>query len=114
MWRGGLRCLIPVAITTASFGFAFVLDRPSTSEAETLAQVGAALLIAYSVTMSWSIGAAGERGAQFESWIGFSTGLAVLGLLSEEGIDPEYAGDAAPCRTQRKGLNSANHIFRAA
>lgn len=49
----------------------------------TIAQVGATLLVAYAVEMSWFIKASRTRGTDRENWVGFVTGI---GISSAVGI----------------------------
>lgn len=80
MWRGFLNCLFLATFMSAAFGVGFVFDRPPTVEADTVAQLGAAFLIAYGVEMSWVVRATNERGGSYETWLGLVTGLALCGL----------------------------------
>ncbi|MFT3862719.1 MAG: hypothetical protein QM729_00475 [Solirubrobacterales bacterium] len=54
---------------------------PSPELAGDLAQIGATLLVAYGVEVSWLVKASRARGADRENWIGFVAALAFCGLL---------------------------------
>jgi hypothetical protein len=48
---------------------------------DSLAQVGATLLVAYAVQMSWVLENSRKRGADRENWVGFATGVGVCALF---------------------------------
>jgi hypothetical protein len=80
MWRGGLQCLFLVTFMAVGFGVAFVIDRPSTNEANTVATVGAAFLVAYGVETTWVTRETNQRSGPYQTWLGLITGLALCGL----------------------------------
>ena len=48
-----------------------------------IAQIGATLLVAYAIEMSWVVKESPTRGSRREGWVGFVTGI---GLCSAAGI----------------------------
>jgi hypothetical protein len=80
MWRGGLQCLATIFVITIRIGVSFVIGRPSLGDADTVAQLGAAFLIAYGVETSWVIRETDERSGSYQTWLGLMTGLALCGL----------------------------------
>ena len=105
MWRGGLLAILAVSV---SFGALLLISNrvdPSPSFGALLAQIGAALLIAYCVQMSWVVRVTVARNAFYERWIGFVTGLGVLGLsgiaaavvLADRDAADSVARDALLC-----------------
>jgi hypothetical protein len=80
LWRGGLKCLALILFMTAWLAWPFILDRPSTTEADSVAQIGAAFLIAYGVETTWVIRETNERSGSYQSWLGLITGFALCGL----------------------------------
>jgi hypothetical protein len=80
MWRGGIQCLLLVTFMAVGFGVAFVSDRPMTTEADTVAQIGAAFLVAYGVETTWVTRETNQRNGPYQTWLGLITGLALCGL----------------------------------
>jgi uncharacterized membrane protein len=78
--RGCLKSLALIVLVAACLSFMFLSKRPSTREANTIAQIGAAFLIAYGVETSWVIRETNERSGFYQSWLGLITGFAVCGL----------------------------------
>jgi hypothetical protein len=63
--------------------------RPSADLLQTMAQIGATLLIAYAVEMSWLLKTSQKRGPNRENWIGFVVGLggcALIGIVISLGL----------------------------
>lgn len=56
------------------------LSDPALSD---IAQIGATLLVAYAIEMSWVVKESRTRGSEREGWVGFVTGI---GLCSAAGI----------------------------
>lgn len=71
-----------VAAVMAVTGHRYTSD-PSADLCSSLAQIGATLLIAYAVQMSWVLENSRKRGATRENWVGFTCGI---GLCSVVGI----------------------------
>jgi hypothetical protein len=46
-----------------------------------LAQIGATLLVAYAVQMSWVLQVSHKRGPQRENWVGVTTGIGLSALV---------------------------------
>jgi hypothetical protein len=80
MWRGGFKAVALILFVTLALGISFVLHRPATSEADTVAQIGAAFLIAYGVETTWVVRETNLRSSSYQTWLGLITGLAVCGL----------------------------------
>ena len=88
-----LRSLSPVSkglVEAVSITFALSLltfaglhglfpDPAGTSAA--LAQIGATLLVAYAVQMSWVLQASRKRGSQRENWVGATSGIGLCALV---------------------------------
>ncbi len=49
--------------------------------AAALAQIGATLLVAYAVQMSWALQASRKRGSQRENWVGVTTGVGACAMV---------------------------------
>ncbi len=65
------------------FGLYHLFPEPAHT-ASALAQIGATLLVAYAVQMSWALQASRKRGSQRENWVGVTTGVgfcALVGIL---------------------------------
>jgi hypothetical protein len=75
-------CLVTgVSLMTAA-GLGFVAPRPSDSLLRSLAEIGAALLIAYAIEISWLVRASRARPlAEREARLGVFVGLGAAGLL---------------------------------
>jgi hypothetical protein len=56
-------------------------DDPSADLLRNIAQIGATLLVAYGVEISWFLKESRRRGADRENWVGVSCGLGTCGLL---------------------------------
>jgi hypothetical protein len=80
VWRGGLKSLGPIIVVAAGLSFMFISARVSTDESGTVAQIGAAFLIAYGVETTWVIRETNERSGFYQAWLGLITGFAVCGL----------------------------------
>jgi hypothetical protein len=81
IWQGAVKCGLLVLGVALCLAPGFLSLRPPFAEADTLAQVGAAFMIAYGVEMSWVVRATSERSRRYEDWIGFTSCLAFCGLL---------------------------------
>jgi amino acid transporter len=46
-----------------------------------LAQIGATLLVAYAVQMSWALQASRKRGSDRENWVGVTSGVGLCALI---------------------------------
>lgn len=67
----------------AGYGINQLFSNPA-SVSEPLAQIGATLLVAYTVQTGWVIQTSRHRGADRENWVGITTGLgccALVGIL---------------------------------
>ena len=80
LWRGVLKSLGLIILAAAGLSYMFISARPSTTESESIAQIGAAFLIAYGVETTWVIRETNERSGFYQSWLGLITGFAVCGL----------------------------------
>jgi hypothetical protein len=58
---------------------AFVSTQPTRDLLQSLAQIGATLLIAYAVEISWAVKSSSARGAD-QQWMGFVMGIGAAGL----------------------------------
>lgn len=54
---------------------------PTPGLLRSLAQIGATLLVAYAVEVSWLLKVSADRGESLASWIGYMTGIGASGLL---------------------------------
>jgi hypothetical protein len=80
MWRGGVKSVTLILLAALPLGVSFIVDRPATTEAGTVAQIGAAFLIAYGVETTWVVRETNLRSSSYQTWLGLVTGLAVCGL----------------------------------
>jgi putative flippase GtrA len=62
------------------FGLNQLFPEPDQTSAS-LAQIGATLLVAYAVQMSWVLKASRKRGSDRENWVGVTTGVGSCALL---------------------------------
>lgn len=86
LWRGAISAVASIFLITALFaaGFGVLLDAPpSAALFGRLAQIGATLLVAYSVAIvaaERQLRAKGPKDAH-EDWLGFAGGTGACGLL---------------------------------
>lgn len=59
---------------------ALFIPTPSDRLFDDVAQIGATLLIAFAIEASWLVKVSDRRSAKREEWIGFVSGLGVLGF----------------------------------
>jgi hypothetical protein len=74
----------------AGYGINQIFSDPARI-AEPLAQIGATLLVAYTVQTAWIIQTSRKRGADRENWVGVATGLgscALIGVLIALALSP--------------------------
>ncbi len=83
MRRGAIQAAFGVAGIAIGVDllFSFFSASPSAALAGDLAQIGATLLVAYGVEISWAVKASRARGADHKIWIGFVAALALCGLV---------------------------------
>lgn len=56
-------------------------SRPSEALLTSIAQVGATLLVAYGVEISWFLKESRKRGTDRENWVGIASGVGLSGVL---------------------------------
>lgn len=86
LWRGAVSTVASIILMTVLFaaGFGLLLDGPPSAELfGQLAQIGATLLVAYSVAIVAAEQQLRTKGSRdvHEDWLGFSVGAGVCGLL---------------------------------
>ncbi|MGN6587678.1 MAG: hypothetical protein ACTHKT_09445 [Solirubrobacterales bacterium] len=87
-WRGFATAVAFMAVGAFSIAGAIVLEGHITLSSEALsdiAQIGATLLVAYAIEMSWFVKESKTRGRRRENWVGFVAGIgfcSALGILS--------------------------------
>lgn len=80
--KGVLQALGSVAVATVGIGFALnTIPTASPALLENIAQIGAALLIAYTVEAVW-LAQRAEMDDEYEEWLGFLVGTGIAGLLA--------------------------------
>jgi len=80
--KGILQALGSVAVATVGIGFALsTIPAASPALLENVAQIGAALLVAYAVEAVW-LAQRAEMDDEYEEWLGFLVGTGVAGLLA--------------------------------
>ena len=85
MRRGFIEAFAVLFFAAALMGYALsrIFSDPA-GVSEPLAQIGATLLIAYTVQTGWVIQTSRKRGADRENWVGMATGIgscALSGIL---------------------------------
>jgi hypothetical protein len=80
--KGVIQALGSVAVATVGIGFALhTVPAASPALLENLAQIGALLLIAYTVEAVW-LAQRAEMDDEYEEWLGFLVGTGIAGLLA--------------------------------
>lgn len=67
------------ASAVAGYGINLLFSDPA-AVSESLAQIGATLLVAYAVQTGWVIQSSGKRGADRENWVGMTAGVGCCAL----------------------------------
>jgi hypothetical protein len=81
MRRGFVETIaVDAGLTALMAGAVLDLFSDPVQVAGSLAQIGATLLVAYAVQMSWVLENSRKRGADRENWVGFATGVGVCAL----------------------------------
>jgi len=85
MRRGFVEAVAVIFFVTALAGYGVnQLFSDPARVSEPLAQIGATLLVAYTVQTGWVIQTSRKRGAERENWVGLTTGIgscALIGIL---------------------------------
>lgn len=83
MSRGVLEALATTfGCTLVSFVGIHRLFPDPAHTAGALAQIGATLLVAYAIQMSWALQTSRKRGSQRENWVGVTSGIGFCALIS--------------------------------
>lgn len=81
--KGVLEAVATVFLCTAvSFWGIYGLFPDPAQTCSALAQIGATLLVAYTVSMSWVLQASRKRGPGRENWVGVTTGVGFCALTA--------------------------------
>jgi hypothetical protein len=73
--------VISTVAAVLTYGLNRLVDGPSAHFFESLAQIGATVLVAYAVQTAWVLQVSHKRGAARENWVGMTTGLGVCAFL---------------------------------
>jgi hypothetical protein len=83
MGRGFAEAVAVVSLAAAMAGYGInVLFSDPATVAEPLAQIGATLLVAFTVQTGWVLQSSRSRGAERENWVGISSGLGCCALVA--------------------------------